>query len=236
MLAPVPPRDWPAAPDPSGAPPARCLVAVVELAAGAAGLPAAGRWQLEERLRAEGVRWEFSPTGLTLVLPVQERSPASERRLEAAIDAIAGHWGQAVTAVLAWSESEQDVALAVEEAREIRWLVELLGRPPGTYRRADVVLEAMIGDSSAARGELIDLLGSLQSQPVLLTTLEQFLAADLNHKRAAAALHIHRNTLDYRLRRIERHTGISPTTVRGIQVLGAALTARRLRAAARRPL
>ena len=44
----------------------------------------------------------------------------------------------------------------------------------------------------------------------------------------AAALHVHPNTLDYRLRRIVELTGLDPSTTRGLQLLGAALASRRL--------
>jgi DNA-binding PucR family transcriptional regulator len=39
---------------------------------------------------------------------------------------------------------------------------------------------------------------------------------------------VHRNTVDYRLRRIAALTGVSPTSVRGIQILATALTRHRL--------
>jgi DNA-binding PucR family transcriptional regulator len=44
-------------------------------------------------------------------------------------------------------------------------------------------------------------------------------------------LMVHPNTLDYRLRRIQELTGLELSSARGIQILGAALTARRLQEA-----
>jgi DNA-binding PucR family transcriptional regulator len=59
---------------------------------------------------------------------------------------------------------------------------------------------------------------------VLRETLVAFLEADGNRSRTAQSLIVHRSTLDYRLGRIAAVTGHSPTTPRGLQVLGTALT------------
>jgi DNA-binding PucR family transcriptional regulator len=63
----------------------------------------------------------------------------------------------------------------------------------------------------------------------MLHTLETYLERDLDRRGTAAALHVHPNTLDYRLRKIVDLTGLDPSTVRGLQLLSAALTARRVR-------
>ena len=47
-------------------------------------------------------------------------------------------------------------------------------------------------------------------------TLTGFADADMNITRAAAALHIHENTLRYRLRRIREQTGHDPQTFHGL--------------------
>jgi sugar diacid utilization regulator len=39
---------------------------------------------------------------------------------------------------------------------------------------------------------------------------------------------VHPNTVDYRLARVAEATGVTPSTARGLQVLGAALIARTL--------
>jgi sugar diacid utilization regulator len=58
--------------------------------------------------------------------------------------------------------------------------------------------------------------------------LETYLGTDLDRRRTAAALHVHPNTLDYRLRRVVELTGLDPSTARGLQLLGAAMAARQL--------
>ncbi|GAA1941105.1 PucR family transcriptional regulator [Amycolatopsis minnesotensis] len=48
-----------------------------------------------------------------------------------------------------------------------------------------------------------------QGSPELVRTLETFVGSKLDRRRAATALTIHANTLDYRLRRIEQLTGLT---------------------------
>jgi sugar diacid utilization regulator len=45
---------------------------------------------------------------------------------------------------------------------------------------------------------------------------------DFDRRQAAAALNIHPNALDYRLRRVHELTGLSLSTAHGLLVLGAA--------------
>jgi sugar diacid utilization regulator len=79
-----------------------------------------------------------------------------------------------------------------------------------------------------ARDRLADLLTPIAGRADLLSTLEGWFEADFDRRRAAAALHVHPNTLDYRLRRIAELTGLDPGTARGLQLLGAAVTAHQL--------
>ena len=62
----------------------------------------------------------------------------------------------------------------------------------------------------------------------LLETLEAFLDCGLDRRRAAERLHIHPNTLDYRLRRITELTGLEPGRPRDLVLLELALTRRKL--------
>ena len=141
--------------------------------------------------------------------------------------------GVEVTAATAWRPTRAELPAAVEEAREVLQLAVATGRPPGVYRLDDVLVEAVLAQPSVVAERLVRLLVPLAEGPALLQTLDGYLAADLDRRQAARALHIHPNTLDYRLRRIRELTGLSPTTTHGLQVLSAALTAWRLRGAAR---
>src|SRR5207248_1416520 len=77
----------------------------------------------------------------------------------------------------------------------------------GAYR-----LLASIGDSGALDSFFDEYLGPIEVYDAryngeLIETLEGFFAANGNHARAAETLHLHRNTLLYRLSRIETLTG-----------------------------
>ena len=102
-------------------------------------------------------------------------------------------------------------------------------RGPGAYSLADVLLEYQLSRPSDALPALGLLLEPLERNPDLVLTLETYLDHDLDRRGTAAALHVHPNTLDYRLRRVVDLTGIDPATSRGLQLVGAALAARRLR-------
>jgi hypothetical protein len=67
----------------------------------------------------------------------------------------------------------------------------------------------------------------------LLETLEVFLDCGLDRRRAAVRLHVHPNTLDYRLRRITELTGLEPGRPRDLVLLELALTRRKLAIAPR---
>jgi DNA-binding PucR family transcriptional regulator len=67
------------------------------------------------------------------------------------------------------------------------------------------VPERMIPDSVRA---FID--EDLRKQGQLIATLREYAACDLNARRAAAALFVHRNTVLYRLQRVAELTGLDP--------------------------
>jgi hypothetical protein len=62
----------------------------------------------------------------------------------------------------------------------------------------------------------------------LLDTLEAFMRADLDRRTAADQLHVHPNTLDYRLRRVEELTGLSLGAPHDIALFALALKHREL--------
>lgn len=121
-----------------------------------------------------------------------------------------------------------DLPRAVAQAHDVARLARRLQLGPGGYALQDVLLEYQLTRPSDAQAALSGLLDPIDRNPDLPHTLEVYLAHDLDRRRTAAALHVHPNTLDYRLRRIVELTGLDPSTARGLQLLGAALASRRL--------
>ncbi|WP_205718315.1 CdaR family transcriptional regulator [Actinomadura sp. WMMA1423] len=119
------------------------------------------------------------------------------------------------------------VPAAVAQTAEIMDLVRRAGRPPGLYRLADVLLDYQLSRPSGALAALAALLAPLERRPDLLSTLESYLAFDLDRRATGAALHVHPNTVAYRVRRISALTGLDPARPGDLQLLNAALVARR---------
>jgi hypothetical protein len=96
---------------------------------------------------------------------------------------------------------------------------------PGCYELGDVLVEYAVLRHRSVRDLLAKRIEPVVHNPQLLETLDALRAANGNRTKAAAALVIHRSTLDYRLGQIERLTGHAPTSARSLQVLSAGLTA-----------
>lgn len=199
-----------------------------EQTAGVAGAVAARRKvrRVQERLDAvagEPVLGLLDADGGTVLVP--ESAAASLDALVHDLSAAAGADVRAAAAEPVGCEALPD---AVQQARDVLRLSSRLGRPPGLYRLRDVLLEYQLTRPSVAQQGLRELLEPLERNPDLLLTLDAYLAEDSDRRRTAAALHVHPNTLDYRLKRIVELTGLDPTTTSGLQLLGAAAAARRL--------
>jgi hypothetical protein len=136
--------------------------------------------------------------------------------------------GAPVSVGVAVAASLDGLAAASRQAGDVLMLATALQRGPGAYTLADVLLEYQLSRPSDALPALATLLEPLERNPDLVLTLETYLEHDLDRRGTAAALHVHPNTLDYRLRRVVDLTGLDPATSRGLQLVGAALAARRL--------
>jgi sugar diacid utilization regulator len=169
------------------------------------------------------------PTGGTVLVPTDERGASAAVDADEITVKLAESAGAAVHAGVSSPASIDALRDAAAEAREVLRLVLELGRPPGAYTVDSVVLEYLLTRPSAARDRLASVLDPLEAGPELIATLEGWFGADFDRRSAAEALAVHPNTLDYRLRRIGEITGLSLSTARGLQVLGAALAVRRLR-------
>jgi PucR C-terminal helix-turn-helix domain len=184
--------------------------------------------ELADRLR---VPLEAAYTPFAIVMP--RRSPQRHAALSARLRRRG--WKLAVTegdrvVGLAWTPLAQD---DLDEGSDVLLVIgEPTPRAELTEARADVVLLAEHGRRVGLRGRLesgdhlLDMLVlrsprtmerlrervlapvSAPEHEELLGTLRAFISSRFDRARTAATLHIHRNTLAYRLRRIEELAGL----------------------------
>ncbi|GLZ29000.1 hypothetical protein Lesp02_11900 [Lentzea sp. NBRC 105346] len=129
---------------------------------------------------------------------------------------------------VAWG-TRKDLATVRATAADLLTLALASRRDPGVYELRHLLAGFAVlrrPDTSARLARLIE---PVVDRPQLLEALRAFLAEDGNRAGAARRLRIHRSTLDYRLRAIERLTGARPTSPHGVLTLDAALTAHAVR-------
>ncbi|MDX6286082.1 MAG: hypothetical protein QOG53_1567 [Frankiales bacterium] len=191
--------------------------------------------RVQERLDAIGsdpVLGLLDATGGTVLLPTMPSHVTSLlNHLPGLVTDVAKAAGATVIAGAAGCTSTEDLARAARQAHDVLALARRLDRPPGVYQLSDVLLEYQLTRDSDARPVLAGLLDPLEANPDLIRTLEAYVTHELDRRATAGALHVHPNTLDYRLRRVARLTGLDPARPTGLQLLAASLTARRLGAA-----
>ncbi|GAA4906170.1 PucR-like helix-turn-helix protein [Stackebrandtia albiflava] len=163
--------------------------------------------------------------GLLLVPAADpERDESSTAQLVSELTAAAG---AGIWAVVEPADSIGQIAGAARLTQEVLAVVQSFGHGPGVYRLSDVLLEYQLTRPSKALDELARLLDPLEDNPDLLQTLRVYIDCSLDRRAAAARLHVHPNTVDYRLRRAVQLTGLDPMVPGQLQRIGAALTARR---------
>jgi hypothetical protein len=179
-----------------------------------------------DRFAHEPVLSALDPGGGTVLLPArQSEVPWAELR---ALVAQAGRELGADVTATACVAAPPHIPDALRRAAEIAELVWRSARPPGLYRLDDVLLEYQLSRPSDAHPELAALLDPLTARADLLHTLEEYLRSGLSRRRTAALLHVHPNTVDYRVRRVAQLTGLNPGRPEDLQHLQAALVARRV--------
>ncbi|MGW5229151.1 PucR family transcriptional regulator [Nocardia niigatensis] len=123
----------------------------------------------------------------------------------------------------------QQIPAATEQAHELLDMVQRLQLVRGLYRFDDLSLEYQLTRPGPGRDHLGTLLDPLDEYPELLQTLQLHISNNLNRQRTARTLHVHTNTVDYRLKRIGQLTGFDPTHTSGVWYLRSALVARTYR-------
>ncbi|MFJ6385306.1 PucR family transcriptional regulator [Kitasatospora sp. NPDC092039] len=188
--------------------------------------------ELDHRTRQSALT-ALTPAGGLVLIPF-DPSPGPDEDdadgapwpvLTATLAAAARAAGAAVLAGAA-AASPAEVPAAAALAYEVLDVARSFGRPPGLHRLDDVLLEYQLTRPSQARSRLAALLEPLTDAGELLATLRTHLAGGLNRRHTANALHLHPNTVDYRLRRIAALTGLDPTRPADVPRITAAIAAR----------
>ncbi|MGW6700661.1 PucR family transcriptional regulator [Nocardia sp. NPDC055049] len=164
----------------------------------------------------------LSVNGGTLLIP-------SESADEDALDTLIAELSQAARAEImaALIDSEAaDIPAAAKRAHELLDIVERLDCPPGLYRFDDLALEYQLTRPGPGRARLGEILEPLDQYPELYETLRVHVANNMNRQHTARLLHIHTNTVDYRMRRIAHLTGVDPVKSTGLWQLRSAMVAR----------
>ena len=181
-----------------------------------------------DRLVGQAVLARLSPDGGLVLIPrAAAPNPMTGEGwswLRRLMDSLMAAAGVSVVAGATCGPPEEVAPLA-RQATEIRDVARTFSRPGGGYRLDDLLLEFQLTVPSPARRELAALVWSLVDKPDLIPTLRLYLANNLNRRRVAALLHVHANTVDYRMRRVAAITGLDITVHRDLVVLTAALAA-----------
>ncbi|MDX3659682.1 helix-turn-helix domain-containing protein [Streptomyces sp. ID05-26A] len=180
-------------------------------------------------VRADVLSTPADDRDLILLVPCGSGTP-SRLDVRALIAELTAGTGVPVSAGMAWPDLLSGVPDAVLEARTIARLAAATDQAGGCSFD-DVLVEWALSHTGPARRRLAGLLARLSSGPDLLATLEALYKHDLDRTAAASAMHVHRATLDYRLKKIQEVCGFDPLTTRGVRTLASALFSARFDAA-----
>ncbi|MCP9625050.1 PucR family transcriptional regulator [Nocardia otitidiscaviarum] len=170
----------------------------------------------------------LSVDGGTILIPVTAKRP---EELDDLVTDLSRAARVPITATTV-SATPPEIPTAAEQAHDLLDMVHRLHCVRGLYRFDDLALEYQLTRPGPGREYLGSLLDRLDEHPELLETLQRHIANNLNRQRTARVLHVHTNTVDYRLKRIAQLTGFDPTQASGLWYLRSALVARSYRTTA----
>lgn len=168
---------------------------------------------------AQGAIYSFTATGAVILF---HGRICPDQLTQALGPVIRGAWH----AGLAYATDGAGTPAAFESAQSCADVAHRLRYPHGVYVMPQVLLEVQVTRPGPARQGLLDLVAGLECHEGLVETLEAHVEESGRRTDAARRLHIHPNTLDYRLRRIREVTGVDPADRDGAHLLRSALIAR----------
>jgi hypothetical protein len=109
------------------------------------------------------------------------------------------------------ARAREEVVLLAEHGRK----VGLRGRIRAEDHLMEIIMSRLPGPAARLRAQVLKPLADPDHEE-LLHTLRTFVVHDYNHAATSETLHVHRNTVSYRLRRIEELTGLDLTRARDL--------------------
>ncbi|MHA6798726.1 PucR family transcriptional regulator [Bounagaea algeriensis] len=192
---------------------------VVSLTAGDAARSAALLRELAAAAGTLAVTAPLEDGAVTLFSAQADELSDLDVRVRGLVDAAAARCGEDLAVGISGVQAATELRAAVEEAAHARRLVESRGTATGSETRVataeelrthDVLLASVPEDLRRSyRARLLAELHEYDAQhhSELVRTLHEFLACSGSWARCAQRLHVHVNTLRYRLRRVEQITG-----------------------------
>lgn len=179
------------------------------------------RKALTQHTEGQGLA-RLSLEGGTVLIPTEA---VAEHELDSLLEALAEAAEVELVAV-AVAASAADVASAAKTAHEMLDVVDRLECAPGLYRFGQFALEYQLSRPGLGLSLLGEVLAPLDRYPELRKTLRVHIAGNLSRAQTARIMNIHTNTVDYRLRRIARLTGLNPARASDLWQLRSAMVAR----------
>ncbi|WP_051023483.1 PucR family transcriptional regulator [Nocardia pneumoniae] len=164
----------------------------------------------------------LSAIGGTILVPV---ALLTENALDDLVAALAAATDTPITAAAVATDPDR-IPDAADQAHELLDMVQRLQSPPGLYRFDDLALEYQLTRPGPGRERLAALLDPLVDHPELFQTLREHIRNDFNRQRTSRAMYLHPNTVDHRLKRIGRLTGLDTALPHALYRLRAAYIAR----------
>lgn len=172
----------------------------------------------------EKVRHHLRPTVDRLTLGIRSNEiiaiypladGESDSALRTACDQLAETLGRSVVGIGRRQEGMAGVALSYGEAAEAATISDSLERFGKATHFRDVLLDHLGRASKYSTSLIEDILKPLQEyddshQATLVLTLRSFYESRFSLTRSAKTLHVHPNTVTYRLKRIQELTGLDP--------------------------
>ncbi|QBS45306.1 CdaR family transcriptional regulator [Nocardia sp. CS682] len=199
------------------------------------------RFEAAMRIRARVSRMGNSfvirdEKGWTALVPLGEHDDTGTDKIEelqSLLSTTAGDApGPGLWVGVSAAHNRSEIPARAAEARVLAELGSSLRLDTMICRKDALRFEYIVASSSPdARLWMAQLLEPLDSHPVLQSTVEAFVSCAFNQAAAARILHIHRNSMAYRLLRIRELTGLDPTVPPDAIALAAAHTARRIKLA-----